>query len=267
MNRGLGLILQGDYDQAEKKLETVKDIYQHEAVYYLGWACHLKGDLQRAKELWKKSQEIAKEEDLEEEDWIKFPYAEFQLPEVPGVYEFNQAAFDQQMMEASLLVQDKQYEAAIGILQQIESMLTAAQSNEMRLWAYVWDHQRYALYEAGQQEASYAVCRRMIEELSKVTLWEYLQEHNPIRAALRAAHNNLAYHCYEKGEIAEGLQHIKICMKTIAAIEEKSVLHPFYETQALLMHKAGDEKGFEKVVAKMKKMKLSFGEELSKITS
>lgn len=267
VNLGLGLILNGAYEQAEQVLAKVTDIYQHEAIYYLGWAYHLKGEEQRATDLWKHSQELAKKDELDEKDWIKHPYAAFQLPEVPGVYEFNQASFDKQMVEASLLVQDKQYDAAISLLQQIENMLTAAQSKEMRLWAYVWDHQRYALYEAGEQEASFAVCRHTIEELSKVTLWEYLQEHNPIRAALRAAHNNLAYHCYEKGEIVEGLKHIKICMKTIAAIEDKSVLHPFYETQALLMHKAGDEKGFEKVAAKIRKLKLSFGEELAKIMS
>lgn len=267
VNWGLGLILNGDYEQAVKKLEKVPDDYQHEAVYYLGWVAHLQGDTTKAKDLWKQSQEIAKKEKLDDADWIKYPYAEFQLPAVPGVYEFNQQTFDQQMMEASLLVQNKDYDAAILLLEQVEKLLTAAQSNEMRLWAYVWDHQRYALYEAGQKDASFAVCHRMIDELSKVTLWEYLEEHNPIRAALRAAHNNLAYHCYEKGEIAEGLKHNKICMKTVAAIEDKSVLNPFYETQALLMHKAGDEKGFEKAVAKIKKMKLSVSEDLSKLMS
>ncbi|SFW78010.1 WGR domain-containing protein [Chitinophaga sancti] len=267
VNWGLGLILNGEYEQALKKLEKVQDEYRHEAVYYIGWAAHLQGDTNSAKELWKQSQEIAKAAELDDQEWIKYPYAAFQLPEVPGVYEFNQATFDKQMMEASLLVQDKQYEAAISLLQEIEKMLTDAQSDEMRLWAYVWDHQRYALYEAGQQSASLAVCERMIAELGKVTLWEYLEAHNPIRAALRAAHNNLAYRCYEEGNVVEGLKHSKACMKTIAAIEDKSVLNPFYETQALLMHKAGDEKGFEKAVAKIRKLKLLVGEELGELMS
>lgn len=267
VNWGLGLILNGEYEQAVKKLEKVKDEYQHEAVYYLGWGAYLRGDDKTAKELWKQSQEIAKKADLDDEYWIKYPYAEFQLPEVPGVYAFSQATFDEQMMEASLLVQDKQYAAAISLLAQIEQLLTAAQSEEMRLWAYVWDHQRYALYEAGQKEASLAVCRHMIAALSKVTLWEYLEEHNPIRAALRNANNNLAYNCYENGNIEQGLKHSKASMKTIAAIEDKSVLYPFYETQALLMHKAGDEKGFEKVVAKIKKLKIAVSEELLKFMS
>jgi predicted DNA-binding WGR domain protein len=265
VNWGLGLILNGEYEQAVKKLERVKDEYQHEAVYYMGWGAYLRGDEKTAKELWKQSQEIAKKADIYDEDWIKFPYAEFQVPEVPGVYEFSQAEFDKQMMEASLLVQNKLYEEAITLLQKIEQLLKDAQSGEMRLWAYVWDHQRYALYEAGQKEESLAVCRHMIEELSKVTLWEYLEEHNAIRAALRNANNSLAYRCYEKGDIAQGLKHSKASMKTVSSIEDKSVLNPFYETQALLMHKAGDEKGFEKAVAKMKKLKLEMGEELKKL--
>lgn len=267
VNWGLGLVLDGKYEEAVKKLEQVTKDYQHEAVYYLGWSAYLRGDEKAAKELWKQSQDIAKEADMYEEDKLKLPYADFQLPEVPGVYEFSQLTFDKLMMEASLLVQDKQYDAAIEILQQVEEVLTAAQSDEMRLWAYVWDHQRYALYEAGQQDGSLAICRRMIEDLGKVTLWEYLEEHNIIRAALRAAHNSLAYRCYENGEIAEGLKHSKACMKIISSIEDKSVLNPFYETQALLMHKAGDEKGFEKVVAKIKKQKLEVGDDLAQLMS
>ncbi len=50
-------------------------------------------------------------------------------------------------------------------------------------------------------------------------------------------------------------------MKTIAPIEDKSVLNVFYETQALLFHKAmgfdaAYEKDFEKVVTKISKLKL-----------
>ncbi|WP_343670958.1 WGR domain-containing protein [Chitinophaga sp.] len=267
VNRGLGLIINGDYELAVQQLVKVGDSYRHQAVYYLGWISYLKGDEKPAKEYWRQSQDIAKAGEIDEEEWIKYAYAAFQLPEVPGVYEFNQDTFDEQMREASLLVQDKQFELALSGLAQVEKLLIDAQSGEMRLWAYVWDHQRYALYEAGQREESLAICRKMIAELGKVTLWEYLEEHNPIRAALRNAHNSLAYHCYEHGEIVEGLKHSKMCMKTIAAIEDKEVLNPFYETQALLMHKAGDVKGFEKAVGKIRKLKLSIGEELEKIMS
>ncbi|SDF49417.1 WGR domain-containing protein [Chitinophaga filiformis] len=271
VNRGLGLIIDKKYDEARKQLtaiETTKNVdasHLHQSVYYLGWTYFLEGDASKATEYYRKSQDIAKAQKIEDEDWLTYPYANFQLPDVPGVYEFSQEEFGRQMQEASLLVQDKNYVQAIDILSQAEKLLRDAQCSEMRLWAFVWDHQRYALYEAGWKEESLAVCRNTIAELSKITLWDYLEEFNPIRAALRSAHNNLAYHCYEtatdlKG-VEEGLKHIKTTMKTVAPIEEKDVLNLFYETQALLLHKAmsfdpGYKKDLEKVVAKIEKLKL-----------
>ncbi|PSL26368.1 WGR domain-containing protein [Chitinophaga ginsengisoli] len=271
VNRGLGLIIDKKFDEARKQLaevETTTNVnasHLHQSVYYLGWTYFLEGDTGKAAEYYRKSQDIAKAQKIEDEDWLTYPYASFQLPDVPGVYEFSQEEFDQQMREVTLLVEDKNYVQAIDILNQAEKLLRDAQCSEMRLWAYVWDHQRYALYEAGRKEESLAVCRGTIAELSKITLWDYLEEFNPIRAALRAAHNNLAYHCYEtatdlKG-IEEGLKHIKTTMKTISPIEEKNVLNLFYETQALLLYKAmgfdpGYRKDLEKVVAKIGKLKL-----------
>ncbi len=104
------------------------------------------------------------------------------------------------MRQASLLVQNKDYKEAIELLSEAEKMLQDAQCSEMRLWAYVWDYQRYSLYEAGQKEASLARCEQTIATLNKITLWDYLEEFNPIRAALRSAHNSLAYRCYEVAE-------------------------------------------------------------------
>jgi len=199
------------------------------------------------------------------EYWLTYPYVTFQLPVVPAVYEFSQAEFDGRMQEATLLVQDKSYAEAIEILSLAEKQLRDAQCSEMRLWAYVWDYQRYALYEAGRKDESLALCRSTIAELEKLALWDYLEEFNPIRAAIRSAHNSLAYYCYETATdlntLLEGIQHIKTAMKTIAPIEDKAVLNPFYETQALLLHKAsgfdaGYQKDLEKVIAKIKKLKL-----------
>ena len=271
VNRGLGLIIDRKYDEARKQLaaiETTKNVspaYLHQAVYYLGWTHFLEGDSAKATEHYRRSQDIAKAQKIDDEDCLTYPYATFQLPDVPGVYEFSQEEFDRQMKEVTLLVEDKNYVQAIEILGQTEKLLRDAQCPEMRLWAFVWDHQRYALYKAGRKEESLAVCRNTIAALSKITLWDYLEEFNPIRAALRAAHNNLAYHCYEtatdlKG-VEEGLKHIKITMKTVSPIEEKSVLNLFYETQALLLQKAmGFDPGYKtdlnKVVAKIDKLKL-----------
>ena len=276
---GLGLIINKQYPDARKKLMEVEKAKEarssvlHQALYYIGWSYQQEGDTENAREYWRKAQDIAKAQKIEAEDWLKFAYADFQLPTVPDVFAFSQEEFDEQMRQASLLVQNKDYKEAIELLSEAEKMLQDAQCSEMRLWAYVWDYQRYSLYEAGQKEASLARCEQTIATLNKITLWDYLEEFNPIRAALRSAHNSLAYRCYEVAEdlkmVEEGLKHIKTAMKTVAPIEEKDVLDPFYETQALLLEKATGfdpayEKDFQKVMDKIRKLKLSEKGVLSK---
>ena len=271
LNWGLGRILNRKYEEARAKLLEAENAastradYRHQAVYYIGWSHFLEGNTDKANEYWPRSQDIAKSQKIEDEYWLTYPYASFQLPVVPSVYEFSQAEFDERMKEATLLVQDKSYAAAIELLSLAEKQLGDAQCSEMRLWAYVWDYQRYTLYEAGRKEESLALCRSVITELEKLTLWDYLEEFNPIRAAIRSAHNSLAYYCYETATdlntLLEGIKHIKTTMKTIAPIEDKEVLNPFYETQALLLHKAtsfdaGYQKDLGKVIAKIKKLKL-----------
>ena len=271
LNTGLGLIIDRKYEDARRKLAEVEALtnaeaaYIHQACYYIGWSYSLEGNGAKAKEYFKRSQDYAKAQKVNDADWLTYAYATFQLPPVGEVYEFSQSAFDELMKEITLLVQNKEFTPAIDLLAQAEKLLTDAQCTEIRLWAYVWDHQRYVLYEAGKKEEPMTLCKKIIDDLNKITLWDYLEEFNSVRAALRAAHNNLAYHCYEtatdlKG-VEEGLKHIKVTMKTVAPIEDKSVLDQFYETQALLLHKAmgfdaAYGKDFEKVVAKMGKLKL-----------
>lgn len=271
VNLGLGLIHQHQYADARTQLlaversSEVRDHNQHQALYYTGWSYYLEGDSKQATEYWRQAQDIARTRKIGKEHWLTFPYDSFQLPPVSDVYEFSRDDFSHNMREAGLLIDSNNYLPALELLAQAEKQLQDAQCTEMWLWAQVWDHQRYALYEAGQQEASLNVCRKMIAELGKLTLWDYLEEYTPIRAALRNAHNSLAYRCYETAQdlqqVKEGLQHIRTTMKTISPIEEKSALYPFYETQALLWHKAMQfdtayQKDFQKSMEKIDKMKL-----------
>jgi predicted DNA-binding WGR domain protein/tetratricopeptide (TPR) repeat protein len=278
LNWGLGLIFQKDHASARKKLAAVESSKKanrpqvHQALYYTGWSYFLEDDTKTAQEYWRKAQDMARQEKIDDEQWLTFSYAEFQLPEVTGVYDFGKDEFDQRMREVTVLVQNKDYTQALDELTQAEQQLKDSQHSEMRLWAYVWDHQRYALYEAGRKEESFTVCRHIIAEIGKITLWDYLEEFNPIRGAQRSAHNSLAYHCYETATdlsgIQEGLNHIKITMKTIAPIEDKSVLNPYYETHARLLHKAASfdpsyQKDFEKVMTRITKLKLKNADVLS----
>lgn len=275
VNWGLGLIMDKQYSAAREKLSAVStdsSKHYHHATYYIGWSYFLEGDLKTAKEHFTKSQDVAKQGDLYNAEMLTIPYASFQLLPVPEVYPFYKEQFNTQMEEASVLVQNGDYSEAMALLKNLEKQLTDAQCSEMNWWAYVWDHQRYALYEAGEQGASLDLCRRIIAELGKVTLWDYLEDHNIIRAALRAAHNNLAYSYYQTATdlagVKEGLHHIKATMKTIAPIENKSVLNIFYETQALLLYRAmgfdpAYRKDLEKVVAKIEKLRSKDQIELS----
>ncbi|MBC9934867.1 WGR domain-containing protein [Chitinophaga qingshengii] len=271
VNLALGLILQQQYTNARQQLlavekaAEVRDHYRHQALYYIGWSHHLEGDPKQANEYWRQAQDLAKTQKIEKEYWLTYPYDNFQLPPVGDVYEFSRDDFNDRMREAGLLIDSHHYPQALETLEQAEKQLQDAQCTEMGLWAQVWDHQRYALYAAGNQEASREICRKIIAELGKLTLWDYLDEFTPVRAALRNAHNGLAYHCYETAQnlaqVKEGIQHIKTTMKTISPIEEKSALNPFYETQVLLWHKAMQfdpayEKDFQKGMEKITKMKL-----------
>lgn len=262
LHGGLGLVLAGQYEAAREKLGQVEDyVYKHQAMYYTGWSYFLEGDAARATEWYKRAQELDK---VSKEDTLDMPYATFRLPDVPDVYEMNQGEFDEQMREAGILLEVKSYAAAVDVLARAEKMLADANCSEMRLWAYVWDYQRFVWYEAGRKEDSLALCARTVEQLGRVSLWPYLQEHNPIRHAIRSAHNSLAYHCYEtatdlKG-VLKGIDHIKVTMKTISPIEDKHVLDVFLETQALLYYKAKGfdskyQKDFDRVVAKISKLK------------
>ncbi|WP_343747014.1 WGR domain-containing protein [Chitinophaga sp.] len=271
VNLGLGLIYQQHYADARTRLlaversAEVRDHYIHQALYYTGWSYHLEGDSKQATEYWRQAQDTAKTRKIEKEYWLTFPYDSFQLPPVGDVYDFSRDDFSHYMREASLLIESNNYLLALDLLSQAEKQLQDAQCTEMWLWSQVWDHQRYALYEAGQREASLDVCRKIIAELGKLSLWDYLEEYTPVRSALRNAHNSLAYRCYETAQdlqqVKEGLQHIKTTMKTISPIEDKSTLNPFYETQVLLWHKAMQfdpayQKDFQKGMEKIDKMKL-----------
>jgi predicted DNA-binding WGR domain protein/tetratricopeptide (TPR) repeat protein len=262
LHSGVGLILDGQYAAAREKLGKFDDVvFQHQAAYYTGWSYFLEGDAEKAAEWYKRSQELG---EIDKQEILDMPYATFRLPDVPDVYAMNQGEFDAQMREATILLEIRKYEDAIDILARAEKMLADAGCSEMRLWAYVWDYQRFVWYEAGRKEEALALSARTVEKLGKVSLWPYLEAHNPIRHAIRSAHNSLAYRCYEtatelKG-VLEGINHMKVTMKTVAPIEDKHVLDQYLETQALLYYKAMGfdrkyQKDFDRVMVKIGKLK------------
>ncbi|MCE3605133.1 hypothetical protein LXA47_16140 [Massilia sp. P8910] len=153
------------------------------------------------------------------------------------------AWFDARMKVAQKAMSEKRYAQVREVVQELEKALLRVDPayDEKSQWAYVLDFKRFVLYEMGDQEAAVASCRQSVDVLG-ANDWPYLAEFNVVRAARRACHNMLAY---EQSAVATTVaQHeaaiaqIELCFKTVAPIEDVSVLDNFYETRATVYLKA-----------------------------
>lgn len=266
--KGIGAFHQGDYEGAIWHFQKVKNldedeasaVHQQHSLYYEGWANYKLGRLEVAETLFNRS---TLEQD---EEYLSRPYAEAALPPVfNAVHDLNKYELGQLMQQASFHAEHREFSEALTLLDQAEGLLRNANCSDLGLWAMVWDHQRFALYELGQKEAVYELCQRSITTLSKVVLWDYIEDFNPIRHCLRAMHNMLAYRFYENAEglseLKEGLHHSNLSFSIFSPIEDETTLYPFYETKALLLyrlkkHDKKYEKNLEQHLSKIKKLRL-----------
>lgn len=266
--RGIGAFFEQEYEEAITHFQKVQALDEDEAsavhkqhsLYYEGWAHYRLNQLDKAKASF---QEATAQKN---EDFLTKPYEAAALPPVfNAVHTLDKFKFESIMQEIAVHIENKDFESAIVPLEEAEQMLADANYSDKSMWAIVWDQQRYALYETGRREAAYALCEKAIADLSKVTLWDYLEEFNPIRHSLRAMHNMLGYRSYEQAAglaaLKDGLEHSRLSFSTISPIEDKASLYPFYETQALLLEKMSHfekkyEKGLARILAKIKKLEL-----------
>lgn len=274
--KGIGAFQAGDYLEAIQYFQKVQGLDEDEAMevhkqhclYYEGWANYKLGRLQVAEDLFKQSTVT------QDEDYLSRPYEEAVLPPVFNVvHDLDKYVFGQLMQQVSFHVEHREFTEAVGILSQAEGMLLDAHCSDLNLWALVWDHQRFALYELGQKEAAYDLCQKSIEALSKVVLWDYIEGFNPIRHCLRAMHNMLAYHLLESAEglsdLEEGLRHSNLSFSIFSPIEDETALYPFYETKALLLDRLRElngkyEKRLDLWLGKMRKLRLGEADVLTK---
>ncbi len=274
--KGMGAFHQGDYEEAIQYFQKVQSLDEDEAsevhkqhcLYYEGWANYKLGRLEVAERLFNQS---TLEQD---EDFLSKPYDVATLPPVFNVvHDLNKYAFGQLMQQASFHVEHKEFSEAVSILSQAEGMLREANCSDLALWAMVWDHQRFALYELGRKEAAYELCQRSIASLSKEVLWDYIEDFNPIRHCLRAMHNMLAYHLWESAEdlseLEEGLRHSNLSFSIFSPIEDETALYPFYETKALLLDRLSKldrkyEKRLDLLLGRIRKLRLADTAVLSK---
>ncbi len=257
---GIGYFYKNDFETAISFFEKAinNETTKPNAEYMMGWAYFKKGNLEKAQFYYEESQ---KNENV---DYNAIYNEAFLMPVKPVATKLNQSKFNELIKDYEELSKNKKYEEAIKVLDEAEKLLEDAQYNEMHLWAYIWDYKRFVLYYI-DEEKRLELCKEKIKILEKVNLWAYLAEHNPIRHTLRSMHHVLAYDVYDKATNYEalkvGLAHIEKALNTIAPIEDKEVLYPFYETQALLYHKAEQyepliyQKKFESAIEKIKKNK------------
>lgn len=278
LNLGKGYFFEKKFDlaltqfqkvqQLEKEEEEPNDERIQKSIYMEGWAYFKQGNFEKAKERFETSQ-------LKEvENKYDKPYEIAVLePVMVSVWDFNRGEFDHLMEEIQQNMSVKNFENVEEPLKKAEEMLTKASCSDNMLWAYVWDFQRYFLYETGRKEECYQVCKNALPKLSAETLWPYLKEHTPIRHAIRAMNNSLANRAIEVAknidDIKQGLEHNKLSFTTFSPIEEEKVLYEFYETKALLLEKAMSfdsnyKNLFEEVMLKIKDLKLKEKDVLSK---
>ncbi len=267
--KGIGAFEQEDYAAAIQFFQQVQaldkdeasELHRQHSLYYEGWANYKLGHLDAAATLFKQSTQAPRQ------DYLTSPYEQATLPLVPNaVHDLNKHEFGHLMQQASFHLEHTEFSEALLLLTQQEEMLRAANCSDWALWAMVWDHQRYALYESGRKDEAYELCERSIATLSKLVLWDYIAAFNPIRHCLRAMHNMLAYRIYEGAEdvneLKVGLDHSNLSFSIYSPIEEKTSLYPFYETKALILDRLSEldqkyEKKLERILGEIKKLRLA----------
>lgn len=109
--------------------------------------------------------------------------------------------------------------------------------------AWVYDFQRYALYELDRKDEAYDVCATAIDDIGDQAYeWQFLAHFNVVRRTLRACFNMLAWAGMEKATTIEELQapihDIESTFSIVGALEEGSVVDDFKSTRAKIYLKA-----------------------------
>lgn len=266
--RGLGHFNAENYQTAQKEAsaalayDDLPDYLRAQLHFLQGWCHHRQQQRNEARACLQLAR--AADEGSVRELGGNFEKASLP-PVIYAVHDFSKAEFDGYMKETERCYQAEDYHAGLEQLARAQHLLEQSVCSDMAFWAYLWDHQRYGLYETAQFEAWRALCEHAEQRLSSLDLWAYLEQHNPIRACLRNLYHAKAYELWQQAEsladLKRALEFSKRCLSTIAPIENKDVLHPFYATQALILraaarHDDNYHADFTKLWKKMEKLNL-----------
>lgn len=148
--------------------------------------------------------------------------------------------FDKLMERSQELVYKGKHQEALDIFAEAAQLLKNEKETSAEVWAWIYDGQRYSLYELGRFDEAMKVCNQAIEHLGQTTTWAYLSEHSHVRGTLRATHNMMAWILCERAQnlvdAEVALDHIDRCLKTVSPIDG-TTLQEFDETHAMVLLK------------------------------
>lgn len=210
-----------EHDAEEAQAENLRC----QASYLLGYAYLLKGNKSQA-------------DLMQQRSGIDNHYELFVPEQGQARADFDQRAFDKIMHEYDHLVEQEGRQAlAWETILQARQLLQDSGNTNPTLWAYVLDRQRFISYELQDWENNLAVCEEAVRQLSTVSLWAYLPEHNVIRSALRAALHQLGNAPLEikddptEAEITQAVEYIWKALQLIGPTENLSETWRFYDAQ------------------------------------
>ncbi|WP_339616915.1 hypothetical protein [uncultured Gilvimarinus sp.] len=154
--------------------------------------------------------------------------------------------FSSKMGQAQHYISNKQYQEALEVVNHLrEAMDDDVGAVEM---AYVYNFQRYSLYELDRIDEAENVCKKSIKDLEEYAFeWQYSAEYNVVRSTLRACYNMVAWQDMERaqsvGELTDAIYNIESGFYTVGATEDDTVVDELRETDALIYLKAY---GFDK---------------------
>jgi hypothetical protein len=157
------------------------------------------------------------------------------------------ASFESEFNDEMLLAQEninaKNYDQALASVKKLRMLIAEDEDAGSIEKAWVYDFQRYALYESGRKEEAFVVCEEAIADIGGDAFeWQYLKEHHVVRRTLRACFNMLAWANMEKAtsirEMGAAINYIEQAFYTVAVTEEDSVVDEFRETKARVYLKA-----------------------------
>jgi|SRR5690554_1747173 len=166
--------------------------------------------------------------------------------------------FASNMGQAQHYVSNNQYQEALEIVERLrQAMDDDVGAVEM---AYVYNFQRYSLYELDRIDEAENVCETAINDLEDYAFeWQYSAEYNVVRSTLRACYNMIAWQEMERAEniseLTDAMYNIETGFYIVGATEDDAVVDELRETDALIYLKSY---GFDKSYVNKAYSKLLF---------